>query len=193
MVSEEDFNGQVERLIGLGRITPEEVKAALILGASMETDHITRAIELVTERGVVTGSQLHAHLRLDPDDHPSEILAEALADGRLIKEGKEWMLGVGPAQEAEVITYLPTPEAVAAFPQVVTPESVERRSETRPWVQIAVDHLRECQGNRATPKELAVVLGKRGVASFLRHGLITGRLARRGNDWILGEKERMAA
>lgn len=162
-----------------------------------EPNYIERAIGFITENGILTSSQLHAMLGLDPDDMPSEVLAEALDDGRLIKEGKEWTLGVGPASDVqvEVITYLPTPAAVLAFPKVDLSAEPPRRAKQN-WVQMAVDYLRDCKDNRATSAELsrALLVNKnQGVSSYIRHGLVTGRLARSGSDWVLGEKERMAA
>lgn len=46
-----------------------------------------------------TGAQLHNALDLRSDQAPSIVLAEALKDGRLVKEGKWWSVGIGvPSQ-----------------------------------------------------------------------------------------------
>lgn len=49
-----------------------------------------------------TGAQIHQLLQLKPVDHPSSYLAPAIADGRLVKNGKTWTLGSGvPVKKAE--------------------------------------------------------------------------------------------
>lgn len=54
---------------------------------------VERAIEFVRTRGTATSSELHMVMELDPDDLPSEHLADELERGVLVKEGKEWTLG----------------------------------------------------------------------------------------------------
>jgi hypothetical protein len=60
---------------------------------------VERAIAFVKQRGTATSSELHFLLELLPQALVSHHLADALADGRLIKDGKHWTLGAGPAVE----------------------------------------------------------------------------------------------
>lgn len=48
--------------------------------------------------GRVSGSAMHAHLGLKPEDYPSQYLASGIGTGRLIKdpETKDWLLGEFP-------------------------------------------------------------------------------------------------
>lgn len=67
---------------------------------------VDRAIAFVRTRGRVTSSQLHAVMDLPDDELPSEHLADALEDKRLIKDGKYWTLGaakVVPVVESAIV------------------------------------------------------------------------------------------
>jgi hypothetical protein len=80
---------------------------------------IERAIEFVRVRTKknreVTTSELHVLLELPPDALVSHHLADALADGRLIKDGKHWTIGAGTAVEE--------PKPALAIPQFVQPQA----------------------------------------------------------------------
>lgn len=60
---------------------------------------VERAIAFVRQRGTATSSELHILLELPPDALVSQHLSDALLDGRLIKSGKHWTIGTGPAVE----------------------------------------------------------------------------------------------
>lgn len=67
---------------------------------------VDRAIAFVRARGTVTSSELHAVMDLPDDELPSEHLADALEDGRLVKVGKYWTLGsaaIAPVEMIEVV------------------------------------------------------------------------------------------
>lgn len=199
-LSQEEFDVQVAKQIALGRFTAGEV-AEVLEGFDMETDMtspVERALALVGEHGELTSSQLHAMLKLDADECPSEVLAEALEDGLLIKEGKYWTLPT-ERDTRQDSHYIPTPAQVAAFPKVARLElvtTVERRKTPRSRIEIAVEYLRGQPEGRATPAQMCSAIGvaaRHGASAHLRPGIESGRLARVGTDWILGEKERMAA
>lgn len=199
-LSQEEFDVQVAENIRLGSFTAEEVAEALE-GFDMETDMtspVERALALVGEHGELTSGQLHAMLKLDAEECPSEVLAEALEDGLLIKEGKYWTLPTERDKRLDT-HYMPTPEQVAAFPKVARLElvaTVERRKAPRSRIEIAVEYLRGQPEGRATPAQMCSAIGvaaRHGASAHLRPGIESGRLARVGTDWILGEKERMAA
>jgi hypothetical protein len=69
-----------------------------------------RAIEFVRERGSATSSELHIVLQLDARETPSQFLTNAVRNGRLVKDGKNWTLGpnapeaIPPAREPAVKT-----------------------------------------------------------------------------------------
>lgn len=71
----------------------EIVRASAGVSMDFHASHIERAIAFIRAHETVTGAQLHAHLGLNPIQTPSNVLAEAMADGRLFKDGKHWALG----------------------------------------------------------------------------------------------------
>lgn len=93
---------------------------------------IERAIEFVRRRGTVTGSELHVLLELLPGETPSERLADALKDGRLIKDGKHWTLGAGPAVEEPKPEPLVVPQFVPPQVDNVVPISSPRTARVKP-------------------------------------------------------------
>lgn len=69
---------------------------------------VARAIEFVRSRGTATSSELHVLMELSPEQMVSHQLADALQDGRLIKDGKHWTIGVGPAEVKVPAPTIPT-------------------------------------------------------------------------------------
>jgi hypothetical protein len=58
-----------------------------------------RAIAFVRESGTASSYELHVVMGLKPEQHASGSLANALADGRLAKDGKKWILGPAAKQD----------------------------------------------------------------------------------------------
>jgi hypothetical protein len=67
---------------------------------------VDRAIAFVRTRGTVSSSELHAVMDLPPDELPSVHLADALEDGRLVKQGKFWTLGAAAMVSVGLIDVL---------------------------------------------------------------------------------------
>jgi hypothetical protein len=67
---------------------------------------IERAIAFVRTRGTVTSSELHMVMDLPADELPSEHLADALEDGRLVKSGKFWTLGAAALESVGLMDVL---------------------------------------------------------------------------------------
>jgi hypothetical protein len=51
------------------------------------------AVAFVEKRGIATSAELHTLLELEPNQYASVTLASAVQNGRLAKDGKNWMLG----------------------------------------------------------------------------------------------------
>lgn len=133
-------------------------------GVSIDGSSIDRAIDFITERGTARGAELHAYLGLKPNELVSRELAPARDDGRLVMREGNWTLG-GPKAEPE-----PAPVRITNTDK-------------------AVEFLRGQPGYRATSGEMRVALSMAPgaqVAPFLKRGLEDGRLARDGQDWLLG-------
>lgn len=64
---------------------------------------VERAIAFVEARGTVSSSELHVVMDLPADELPSEHLADALEDGRLVKSGKYWTLGAAAMESVGLI------------------------------------------------------------------------------------------
>lgn len=108
-----------------------------------------RAVAFVRERGMATSAELHAVLRLAPDEYASTYLKSSLNAGRLVKDGKTWTLGPkegGAAQEpakavrpaalpATFPTIAPTP-APAVAP--AKPDPLKASTELQPVEQPAL-------------------------------------------------------
>jgi hypothetical protein len=96
----------------------EENTNRLAMLAAIEGDitpglpRVERAIAFVKTRGTATSSELHMVMELEPDELVSPHLASALADGRLIKDGKHWIPGVGPAKQEYVVPTFVPPQPV---------------------------------------------------------------------------------
>jgi hypothetical protein len=85
-----------------------EVERDITLGLP----RVERAIAFVKTRGTATSSELHMVMELEPDELVSPHLADVLADGRLIKDGKHWAPGVGPAKQEYVVPTFVPPQPV---------------------------------------------------------------------------------
>jgi hypothetical protein len=90
-----------------------EVESRIVPGLP----RVERAIEYVRAKGVATSSELHQVMELERDELASRYLADALQDGRLIKDGKYWTIGAGQ-QAAE-----PKAAPALSVPQFVPPQS----------------------------------------------------------------------
>lgn len=64
---------------------------------------VDRAIAFIKTRGTATSSELHIVMDLDPDELPSEHLADELERGVLVKQGKEWTLGAAALEAGGVM------------------------------------------------------------------------------------------
>lgn len=67
---------------------------------------VDRAIAFIRTRGTATSAELHMVMDLPPDELPSVHLADALEDGRLVKDGKFWALGAAALEEGGLIDVL---------------------------------------------------------------------------------------
>jgi hypothetical protein len=74
--------------------------AADFASAHAHLNKTDRAIAFVRESGTASSYELHVVMGLKPEQHASGSLAPALADGRLAKDGKSWILGPAAKQEA---------------------------------------------------------------------------------------------
>jgi hypothetical protein len=160
---------------------------------------IDKAIAFVTERGTATSAELHSLLNLPANELVSRALGGALSDGRLVKSGKFWSLAGGnDDREQDTGRQDPVagaPVANAAFPstsapvpappapQVAEPDEHETKGDR------VVDFIKRQPNRRATNNQLREVLGL-GAGQFpaahLNECIKTGRLARHGDNWILG-------
>lgn len=185
-VGPEEFTASIERLIGLGNITQAEV-ADILKGLHM-SERIERAIALVAEHGEITSGQLHAMMGLAEDETPSEVLAEALEYGRLVKDGKFWTLPRDPMEEKLSGWFMPNAHQIAAFPTVPEAEPMDRRSR----VEIAIEFLLEQPENRCTNAQMRELLSdcSSPVYAQLHRAIESRKLLRCGSDWILGTDRR---
>lgn len=142
---------------------------------------IERAVAFITEHGTVTGGQLHAFLGLEAAEIPSNVLAEALADGRLFKDGKFWTLGA--ASRCRIAAEVPREQISAAPCLTAKMPKIGKKA------QLAIDFI--AKQERATDVQLAEVMGLREgdpPEAWLREALKFGVVARDGANWILGAR-----
>lgn len=69
---------------------------------------VDRAIACLKEHGTVATGQLRIAIGLRAGQHPSNFLASALADGRIVREGDFWTLGQGKNNEPQKPTAAPS-------------------------------------------------------------------------------------
>lgn len=83
---------------------------------------IDRAIACVREHGIVTSGQLRVSIGLSKGQHPSSYLGPALRDGRLARDGDNWILGptLAPKAEVDPVT-LPAPTPRVGIPRFTDP------------------------------------------------------------------------
>lgn len=185
-VGPEEFAASIERCIARGTITQAEVED-ILKGLHM-SERVERAIALVAEHGELTSGQLHAMLEMAEDETPSEVLADALEYGRLVKDGKFWTLPRDPMAEKPAGHFMPNERQIAAFPKVPEPEVVDRRSRT----EIAIEFLQGQPDNRCTNEQMRELLSDSTVSVYgqLHKAISARRLLRDGSDWILGTDRR---
>lgn len=187
LVSKEEFDATVKRLVERGLTTFEEVEG-LLREYDMNIDSkppLERAIALLEEHGELTGGQMHAMLGLAEDECPSEVLAEGLEAGYLIKEGKYWSLPDKWDARSDS-HYMPTPAQVAAFPRPIPfIRKVTYSAEER-----AVEYLRNLESKRCTNPQMVALLGTKTPTTSLQRALERETLQRDGTDWLLGPNRR---
>jgi hypothetical protein len=89
---------------------------AMNFTAAPGLNRIERALAFIRQYGSASTSELHIVMGLTPDEYASTALASAVRTSRLIKDGKTWTIGPGPAGSAA-----PRPPAVEAKPAVSAP------------------------------------------------------------------------
>jgi hypothetical protein len=160
---------------------------------------IDKAIAFVTERGTATSAELHSLLRLMPNDLVSRVLAAALADGRLVKNGKFWSLAgaEGESEQDDAAATADHPLTAitnATFPGTSAPtepptEAPTAEPEFETKGDRVVEFIQRQANRRATNSQLREVLGLGAgqfPAAYLNDCIKSGRLARHGDNWILG-------
>jgi hypothetical protein len=142
---------------------------------------------------MASGAQLHVALEMQGTEAPSARLAEAIADGRLVKEGKWWTVGSGePAakEEAPAIREIAAPVASAGnFPVVKPAAAVAKPSASTPSVRktkadVAIEYLKE--KGPSSSNDLRALLGIRTTQSprpYVFNALMEGRIRQEGNRW----------
>jgi hypothetical protein len=111
---------------------------------------VAKAIAFIKEHpdGIATGAQLSVLLALKPTEVPSNYLASALKNYRLVKEGKNWRIGTGippakdvVAEKLPVVAFPAVPDAAktASVPENVQVDSVPSLSPPPAPAQSCVD------------------------------------------------------
>lgn len=154
------------------QVRGEILRASQGVSVDKCASHIERAIDFIRMHDTVTGAQLHAHLGLDVLQTPSSVLAEAMADGRLFKDGKHWTLGAASR----------VPEAVSTPSD---PAPVEHGSGTR------VDRAVACvnRTGSASDDEMRLAMGiekPTAPAAYLGSAIRNGKLHKSAGVWKAG-------
>jgi hypothetical protein len=92
----------------------EPAKAAKVSAERAPMTKVERAIALVTVLKSVPDADLHAELGLKKGDSVSSYVAAAKRDGRLVKTGDIWSLGMAALSSAEPVSAAPLAELPAA-------------------------------------------------------------------------------
>lgn len=121
---------------------------------------------------------LHNALGMTDTDAPSKRLAEGLADGRLVKEGKYWTVGAATPGLPKAAISEAQPAVAAQQPAPLAP-----RSKTK--VQVVIDFLIE--NGKSDTESLRKVLGivdkSKHPINYLQDAVHGGRIHRSGNTW----------
>jgi hypothetical protein len=155
-----------------------------------------RAIAFVRESGTASSYELHVVMGLKPEQHASGSLANALADGRLAKDGKNWTLGpaakpdpraedqvlpsisqgeriIPAAENSELMKRLDTPEEALSAIKVPTflpqqASALAAPSDAAPIYRCALwsDGILEVRRNGETVAEIPQAIGE-SIAAFL--------------------------
>lgn len=154
------------------------------------------AVAFVQKRGSATSTELGVLLNLGADEYPSTVLASAVTNGKLVRDGKSWTLGLKAFPDMrEQVAPTPAPTTVPspARPEstvdrqaksAATPPSAPRSGPSK--VQLAIDCITRL--GAATDDQLRDAMKldpKAYVGAYLAAAIKGGRVVRDGDRWTI--------
>lgn len=117
-------NGRDAKAFTLSGVALPAVPGVVVAAVTAKPmTNIEKAIDFIAGNGgQATSAELHRLMGLKPTDYASSYLTGAIADGRLVKDGKTWTLGSGAPRVAPAPTPIPAPAMVVVSPAAAKPE-----------------------------------------------------------------------